>query len=65
MKTKLNPVDPLAALRSQIGYWVATHPDDSKATSTAGFATTHGRGVPYADLKRLFDEAYDKTASGA
>lgn len=63
-RTKLNPIDPLAALRSQIAFWVATHPDDCKATSTAGFAKTHGRGIPYDDLKRLFDEAYARIVCG-
>ena len=58
--SNLRPVDPEAALRSQIGFWIATHLYESKSTMIAGFAKAHGRGVPYADLQRLFDEAYSK-----
>jgi hypothetical protein len=56
----LDPLDPHAALKTQIAVYIAGRPTETKATVLCGFAKANRMIASYDVIQRLFDEVWSR-----
>ena len=56
--TRLRPLDPHAHLRTQIAVWIASRPNETKATLLCGFAKTNRHLADFAVIAKVFEEVW-------